>query len=939
MGFVEDQKVNKNYYYCTKMVRFPLNTVIKAIYDFYKSQDASSLEFNDIYDFLREKFQVKSFNRQNLYNLLNSYGQIPFSIVNDLYLANNISGDENKIYNLEILKNVFVTNSKALKDIISSLGIDFLITIAEKGLIPLIDHVNDILRYFNPDTQILELNNRCKYKLFDKNNAKIFIELLKTCSDEEWIELLSDENQIKEFISMFIEEKEIEQKKLTLKKSIIFLVEQINDDNKEAIIRYLLPVSISSILEEQKIFKVSDLNSISNKTVIACYDYRDIILNTLKKLNRSIPEYLNEKFKYLLQMVNKDYRPNSLWENYVSILERRADDLTLEKAGENIGVTRQRVKQLEKKYLLSFSNFYNSQNGSLSNLIRAYCENPLFIQDQDIEHLFCFNPKIFKYFLKNAEIDDVLFIEELDKFYFVDDYDWYKELLMYGENMPNQLDSIKLENYINKAHKMLQANDVNLSLDDCRAILIQDYKLIGTLYSKTSLSLAERFKNILKQFYPNPVNIYDESFILEFRKHYYDIYKDDKIKTDHAITSILARIGMLVGRGEYILNDREFMSKELAEKMYQYIIDSGRDIFLTNNLFSIFKDELLAEGINNKYFMQGALKQRAGDKLFFRRDYISTTKENTSIYGEIAKFIKDSNKIITYDELQSEFIGASWSVLMFAISQESILNYRAKYVHFDTLNLNDKDIEYLRNSVSDFVSDNQIHHVNDLLTYIRLTNKELISKMMIEDQFGLYSVLEYLFSDKYEFKRPFIANNGIKIENQVDRLKEFVNSEDELLIDSIIDFAYDNKLHLNSIVEFVDGLDNYIFKDKESIININKTNLNKYNTEIVENMIIKIMGSNEFIFADELNFYNIMPKEVAWTPWLLYSALNKYGTKLKAIPSNNIFKIKNNYYAKPIIIRKDIPVKNLNEYIRYLKNESNLNDTEFYKYLKSKGLA
>lgn len=836
MGFVEDQKnATIHFYYCTKNVYFPLTDVIKKIYYFYEQQNANSLEFNKILNFLKEKYDVKSFNRQNLHALLESYDQVPFINIKDLCF---------------------------------------------------------------------------KYDVFyNKNN------------------LLQN----------------IEQKELTLKNEILILIKQVNKNNDNARIKYLMP-TFYSLLEKHNIFLIKDIEFITDELVNTCYVYKDVFLKILKRLiSISIPDYLNEKFKYLLQLANEDYKPNTLWGNYVSILEKRAEDLTLEKSGEDIGVTRERVRQLEKKYLARFTAFYNSNillfnnlgNESLSNIIRAFCDDPLFIQDQDIAKIFSFNPKIFKYLLKNAEINDVQFIEELDKFYFVDDYDWYKELLIYKETIPDSFSYSQVDIYVNKAQQILQKNDVNLSYEDCKKILFQDYKLIGTLYSKTNLNLSEKFKTIIKRFYPNPINIYDPNFIEEFRKHYYDIYKDDKLKTDHAISNLLSKIGILVSRGSYILNDRTFMSKDLADKIYKYIIESKRDIFLSNNLFSIFKEDLINEGINNKYFMQGALKQHFSDKLFFRKDYISATNENVSIYNEIAQFIKGSERIVSYDELCHEFPGTPWNVLILGTQQDGILNYRAKYLHVDLLHLSDQDIFTLKECVTKLVSDNAIHHVDDLLSYLKIKNNNLLNKLLIQDQFGLYSLLEYLFIDQFEFKRPFIANLGIKIEKQSDRLKEFINSADELSIDSIMDFAYDNKITcMRSIIDFIDSLDNYIFKDNYTIIKINKTNLNKYNTEIVENMICTAMGSNEFVYADNLPFYKMMPKEVAWTPWLLYSALNKFGTKLKAIPSETKFRVK----KRLIIINKNISVTNIDEYIEYLKNKMNLNDVEFYKFLKTKGL-
>lgn len=39
-------------------------------------------------------------------------------------------------------------------------------------------------------------------------------------------------------------------------------------------------------------------------------------------------------------------------------------------------------------------------------------------------------------------------------------------------------------------------------------------------------------------------------------------------------------------------------------------------------------------------------------------------------------------------------------------------------------------------------------------------------------------------------------------------------------------------------------------------------------------------------------------------------------------------------YARPLIIRNEVPAKNINKFIEYLKNKMQFDDTEFYKYLR-----
>ena len=933
----KDENKNIEYYYMTKTQRIPLKNVANDIYNYFTSRNATAVSLNDIYEYLRSKYNVGSFNRKNLVALLGSNVNIPLSKVEALYINYNSIKQEG--IDFDILTYLFVNNKNVMQKILNSLGKDFLISILKNGAGPIINITNSLNLYFKNEKDILELVNDKNDKVLDKQNSEMLVRFLNLFKDEEWFDVLANDNQVNDYIELFVEDEKLILEKENFRKEIKSYYNFINENNLEANTKYLFPFNIASILQEAKIYKVKDLVNINKDTSIKLFEYKKQFIEIVKRLQVDLQKYLNEQFSYILQMVNRNYQPATLWRSYVSILEDRSKGKTLQESGDNAEVTRERVRQLERKYITMFNDFYNAPNGNLNNLLRAFVSNSLFLTDTDIIKIFPFNPRLFKYLLLNTEIDGLMYIEEIGKFYFVDDYDWYKELLIYIDELPSQFNINELDSIISQCLNNLLKNDIKLDYDDCSKILLQDYKLIGSIYSKTKLSLADKFASLIKKYYPNPVNIYDNKFLSEFRSLYYKTYGDDKIKTDHAITSVIARIGMLVGRGLYVLNDRMFMSEELAHKIYTYIIDSGRQIFLTNNLYEIFKEELQAEGIDNKYFMQGALKQRVGDKLYFRRDYISTTSEVTSVYGEIYKFIKEAKRVVSYDEIQEEFKGTPWNVLIFALSQDDILNYRSRYVHKDALQIDEKDIDYLKNALNNLVNDGRIHHINDLYTFIKLTNKKLLDKLFIDGQFALFSVIQCLFESDYEIKRPFIAKKGTIIENQVDRINEFVRSNEIVSIDSIIDFVLDNKLHLYSITEYIDSLEDYVFKDERSIVEIRKSGINKYNVEVVVKMILKAMKDEDFIFADRLPFYNLFPKEVKWTPWLIYSALNKFGIYLKAIPSDTIFRRKNVIYARPLIIRRQTKATNINGFIEYLKDKKQMNDTEFYKYLRTKGLT
>ena len=72
------------YYNCSKLVKFPLKDVVLKIYEFFNDKKADFISLSEVYDFLREAFNVKSFNRANLVVLLKTESVVDFNIVGNV---------------------------------------------------------------------------------------------------------------------------------------------------------------------------------------------------------------------------------------------------------------------------------------------------------------------------------------------------------------------------------------------------------------------------------------------------------------------------------------------------------------------------------------------------------------------------------------------------------------------------------------------------------------------------------------------------------------------------------------------------------------------------------------------------------------------------------------------------------------------------------------
>ena len=913
--------MEEKYYYCSKYIRFPIKNVVQKIYDLYNTTNKSFINISDIYEYLREQFNAKSFNRANLIELLGSSGDVSFNTVKDLYVKYVVETNKEESVNYDILNKVFIQNRIRVIEFINALGLDSLKDMLSNGF----------SRWLILLNQFLDKNEETNIKT--KNSSLLYM-FVEGYEENELLTILQDEEAITNKIESFIEITQRKTKCQQLKNNINFRLEDVHKDNLSLLVKYLFAGSVSQILSAHNIKTIQELNDLEANVLEELLNHETNIINKLKSLQFSLKEKLNEDFKLLIQLANKQNKPNKLWENYVSILENRAKGKTLEASGEHLELTRERVRQLESKYFELFNKFNQKLNYPIS-ILRAMVEDDLFVQDADIIKIFSFNPLLFKFFLLNSNNDNLEYAEELGKFYYVDDYRWYDEAVRYAENLPEQLDEADVNNYSDELVNILLANETVISIEDCRKIILSLYKKSGDIYSKNKMNLAEKYKFIWKEYFPEVINIYDDEFLTKFKKVYSKTFGDNKEYSDRSIAGILTRIGILCGRGEYKIKPKTLISDELLKEICDYIDSSEKEIFITNTIFNLFEDKLRSEGINNKYYMQGVLHASLPNKYFFKRDYVSKSKEATSLYAEITKFVCQSDSPVTKAQLREEFPGVTDVVISFAMQDENIICGFSVYMSKDFIEKQSEYVDTLRNVISEMVEDGEIHKSEDLMSILSLMHPDIIEAFEIESRYTLFSIVEALFKDEFSLSRPFFALKGVEIGKQEERMRDYLEGKDEVDIDEFMEFVRDNSFVVWNILTQLNAFnDIYLLKNKNTLITIDSTGLNRYKAEYVEEYIDEIIKGNEVLVLNNLN-YSLLPKiNIQWNDWLVYSVINKWSNKYKVMMSSSQFR-----YSVPIIYRLEEEPKDLEELLNIIKNKRGFDDTQMAIYMKERNLV
>ena len=607
------------------------------------------------------------------------------------------------------------------------------------------------------------------------------------------------------------------------------------------------------------------------------------------------------------------------WEKYIEIITKRVNGETLSSAGEEYGLSRERVRQIEKRYSTAFNSFYSNTRGSISGIIHAFANSKHYISVQELTEIFGEHTNIFTYYLKQVEYDDMDYIPELDIFAYEGVLNWYEELVKMGNDLPESISIAQIEKITQDTTAMFAELDIDLPYAYIKTILTADYKLNGSIYSRSRMPLTKKYDIVLRKYFPDGIYIYEKEDMNKFRDCYAKVFDDaDKLpENDRALYGRISAITILCDRGKYISRPNNLISEDLLKEICDYIDNSEKEIFITNTIFSLFEDRLRAEGINNKYHLQGVLHASVPNKYFFKRDYVSKSKDMTSMYTEITKYISQSDKPVTKAQIRQEFPGVTDIVISIAVQDENIICGFSVYMSKDFIVSQSDNVETLREIISEMVADGEIHKSEDLMSILSLMHPEIIEEFEIESRYTLFSIIEALFKDEFSLSRPFFAMKGVEIGKQEERMRDYLEGKDEVDIDEFMEFVRENSFIVYSILNQLNAFnDEFLLKDKNTIIRIDSTGLNRYKAEYVEEYIDEIIKGNEVLVLNNLN-YSLLPKiNIQWNDWLVYSVINKWSNKYKVMMSSSQFR-----YSVPIIYRLEEEPKDLEELLNIIKQK------------------
>lgn len=643
------------------------------------------------------------------------------------------------------------------------------------------------------------------------------------------------------------------------------------------------------------IYNISDLKDLSiNSLIVLLSKNIKNYISTLSNLDQDSIENFKNKITSLLNEL--DDREKSI----ISLRNGFKDNkiYTLEETGKIYGLTRERVRQIESNAMKKINECCKLSNIDLASI---------YFSVANIEDKFITKDKL-KNFIEDETICNYLCLLLSENNYTI----MYNEELevMYCKNI------ITIEEIHGLLFKELgyyvpmQKFDI---LDNGKKSFVRmNYRIVyNQIYVQNGILKGQLITDIIDDLFSSGYRISDdESFKLieeEYLKRYWCL---DENLNQRMIVGILERENYcLVDKGTY--KNREYTTKlddELYEKILNYIFDHKPTIFY-ESIYEHFIVELNQIGINNYFYLKGVIDVKLPKEFNTKRNYIQIGSNQLSSKEAIIKYMNSFNGIFTFEELKTRFEGIKDYVIFNVIYSQNnnglIMLSNNKFIYFENINLSDLTIKLLDNFLDMQFKTINTRVISSKKVFARmiLTDKGLLNDLkVIDDQFSLFSLLKYLFKDKYYFRRPLISLDESENLSQESVIVEYVSKLDKF--DMEIIKRYQDKLSLRVLYSYLEFMENmsedYVQVEIDTMVRKELIGASLDFINEFRKTINLLLNSYECIDTRKFKGYVVFPNlKYRWNKYLLAGVVRTFFAGEFTVENTN-----STYDVTDFIIRK-----------------------------------
>lgn len=568
------------------------------------------------------------------------------------------------------------------------------------------------------------------------------------------------------------------------------------------------------------------------------------INNELSKIENFIENFLNEKEKLVLK-------------------KRLINSQSLQEIGESLGITRERVRQVENKILKKIVNSIN---------LTFFSKKEIFVINK-----------------KSIDKDKVLFLKILEKI-----YNKYLHLNIFESKnivLITKWDKNKIQEIKNEVKNLLFEKGIPLEIERIEKELKENNKNflefvledLGAVIENNQILFYKKLnKPIIAELILRAIN--KPMHFNEIRKIYIKLTKEDI--TPHNIESILQRNEnvLMVERGTFFLKDKiyeslgEVLINQIKNKSYEILEEIGKPsdtVFLLNKL----KEDIDLPEIVNPYLLKSILKEdkrfQIGRKfeIWLKEFNIEERIEYESLILEI---LENSDVPLSIKDIQEKLKNIGREIpyvtinMVFIRSSKIVRVEEACYSTLKKLNINTEDINLFKNiafkilkefkfpTSLEYISEqikkeNQKYNfLNEHILYSIFKNFDEFQ--IVADKLLMINNFEYSFKTYADIIEYILEKEGqpVKVKDLLEKYKN-LTKDFSLKVNSFYNYLYSNSIKKNFFTE--DGI---VFLKRwkkedfsEELIQVKKS---KRRSSINKNI-------REYLFYKEYSLSSFDPKK------------------------------------------------------------------------------
>ncbi|MGL4774712.1 MAG: sigma factor-like helix-turn-helix DNA-binding protein [Clostridium sp.] len=613
-------------------------------------------------------------------------------------------------------------------------------------------------------------------------------------------------------------------------------------------------------------------------------------------------------------------------ERVKEILHRRYEKgQTLECIGDEFGLSRERVRQLQVEGIDEVRDYLNAKKFIVS--LKKYFKESEYCSLKQFHNLFNEDNKHYAGVILN-NYNSLYLFNELELIYFEDNSKTLELIEQIIKRLPNKFFIIDYLDYLMIAFKEIGL--ININMNSIKKLLMANgYQLYGEYMTKSKLNAIDIMELIFNHYQIEPLKFNEDGLkrIKKLSKKHLDYSLEGNLRAFENRLRENANI-LLVDKltFQHIKNasiDEEVVIKigEMLEEHFE-----NENIANASQIFMKNEDYLISNGIKTKYKMYNIISIYFGD-------YYKVGRGNTL---EIYK--NDCVEVQSKEEILKEYINSKGGI----VHKEIVLNDLSWPVYKveDTISKS-KDILKLGEEISTLIyleiSEKEVKEIR------RLVDK-LLSKSGFTTGFLIYEKAKSEDELKGLLKRGNI-NRSDKIASIVKKLFKdirghinFIYNEKSVYksIEEVISKGISGRVRRESLKEYMSSLgyrdmmtsmtinkviDNGCFYEisREELVSSNTFKPSKEVIRAVISFIEKKFGEEDYLVLSNLNDFKELPNiEYEWSAHLIKSIACLNGYK-------GIERIYNDIRGEKIIIgRENGEIQSYDELLVYLlKNNYN----------------